>query len=202
MLASLVIPTRNRSATLARTLTALRHQRERDFEVVIADDGSDDDTRDVARRFEAELALRYLRRAHVGTAGARNAAMRVARGDVLIMCDDDRIADPDFVGDHVAAHAGAEPCVAGGRQRGIAAVWSRDAAYTATDLASLALRHPALVPRFAEPTAELVTEAMLRDDLAGTLAAFELPEPWWEGHATQVLATWGPELAGDRKSVV
>lgn len=195
-LASLVIPTRNRARFLARTLAALHGQRERGFEVVIADDGSDDDTRDVALGFRAELELRYIRRAPVGIAAARNAAIRAARGEVLILCDDDRVADPGYVADHLAAHAAGPPCVAVGRQRGLFAAWTRDAAYTAADVVSLLGRHPEVLPRLAEPEAELVTAAMLRDDLAGTLAGFELDEPWWEGHAGPVMARWGTALDG------
>ena len=77
--ASLVIPTRNRARVLARTLAALRHQTEPDFEVVVADDGSDDDTPEVVRTWGAHLDLRYLRRAHRGIAAARSAASSAGR---------------------------------------------------------------------------------------------------------------------------
>src|SRR4051812_19124769 len=194
-MASIVIPTRNRARFLARTLAAYTQQRERGFEIVIADDGSDDDTRDVARAFASELEIRYLRRAHVGPAGARNAAIRSARGEILIFADDDRIAAPDFVIDHLAAHAGDSRRLAAGRQRGLFAQWSRDAAYSALDITGLLVRHPDLVPVLAEPQAELITQAMLRDDLVGTLAGYEIDEPWWQGHAHGVLDAW-PGLAG------
>jgi glycosyltransferase involved in cell wall biosynthesis len=194
-LASIVIPTRNRSSFLARTLAGYTRQRERGFEIVIADDGSDDDTRDVARGFATELDVRYLRRAHVGAAGARNAAIRSARGEILIFADDDRVAAPDFVIDHLAAHTGDDRRLAVGRQRGLFAQWSRDAAYSALDIAQVLARHPHLVPALAEPRAELVTQAMLRDDLVGTLAGFELDDPWWLAHAQGVLDAW-PGLAG------
>jgi glycosyltransferase involved in cell wall biosynthesis len=194
--ASLIIPTRNRSRFLARTLAALRHQREPAFEVVIADDGSDDDTRDVVLAAQRDLEIRYLRRAKVGVAAARNAAIRAARGDVLILCDDDRLADPAFVADHLAAHAEGAPSVAVGRQRGVFAAWSADAAYTAADVASLLARHPELAPRLREPQAELVTPEMIRDDLVAVLAGFELDEPWWQGYAEVVLARWGTTLDG------
>ena len=192
--ASLIIPTRNRARFLARTLAALHHQRATDFEIVIADDGSDDDTREVVMAAQRALEIRYLRRAKVGTAAARNAAMRVARGDVLILCDDDRIADPGLVADHLAAHAEATPCVAVGRQRGLFAAWASDAAYSAADVAALLARHPALAPRLAEPAAELVTLDMIRDDLPSVLAGYDLDEPWWEGYARVVLARWGTAL--------
>lgn len=189
-LASIAIPTRNRAAFLARTLASYTQQRERSFELVISDDGSDDDTREVARSFSGELDLRYIRRARVGIAAARNAAIRSARGEILIFTDDDRVVSPDFVAAHVAVHAGPERRIAVGRQRGLFAQWSRDAAYTASDIASLVVRRPDLAPQLATPQAELITGAMLREDLAGTLATFDLPEPWWQGHAELVISTW------------
>lgn len=194
-LASIAIPTRNRAAFLARSLASYTQQRERRFELVIADDGSDDDTRDVARAFADELDLRYIRRARVGIAAARNAAIRSARGEVLIFTDDDRVVDPDFVAAHVAAHAGEVRRIAVGRQRGLFAQWARDAAYTTSDLASLVVRRPDLAPQLAAPHAELINVAMLRENLAETLATFELDEPWWKNHAEPVLASW-PDLAG------
>ena len=193
--ASLVIPTRNRARFLARTLAGFRHQRAAgDFEIVIADDGSDDNTREIVVAAQRGLEIRYLRRAKVGTAAARNAAMRAAQGDILILCDDDRIADPDFVADHLAAHDA--PCVAVGRQRGLFAAWSAEAAYRPADVATLVARHPALAPRLLETEAELVTIEQIHDDLPGVLAGFELPEPWWEGYAEVVLARWGAALDG------
>lgn len=194
-LASIVTPTRNRSAFLARTLTSYTQQRERGFEVVIADDGSEDDTREVARSFASELDLRYIRRAPVGIAAARNAAIRSARGDVVIFADDDRVAGPSFVADHLAAHATGDRRLAVGRQRGLFAEWSRDAAYSRDAIAALRARHPGLAAQLDEPRAELVTPAALRADLAGTLAAFELDEPWWHGYVRYVLDTW-PGLVG------
>lgn len=194
--ASLIICTRNRSRFLARTLASLLRQHERGFEVVIADDGSDDDTRDVAMAYQTELDIRYVRRAHVGIAAARNAAIRASRGGLLILCDDDRVADPGFVADHLAAHGDGAPRVAAGRQRGLFAAWARDAAYSTADVISLLARQPQLLARLCEPHAELVTPERVRDDLAGVIAGFAIDEPRWDAQVQPVLAGWGPTLAG------
>jgi len=195
-LASLVVPTHNRAATLDRTLAALTVQTEPDFEVVVVDDGSTDDTPQVARRYADRLDLRYIRRARRGTATARSAAMRAARAPLLIQTDDDRLAAPEFVADHVAAHADGVARVVAGRQRAVLAEWSVAAELPAIAVAAIAARQPALVPRLLEERAELITPAMLIEDLAATLAAFAVDEPWWTGYAAPVLARCGPDLDG------
>jgi glycosyltransferase involved in cell wall biosynthesis len=196
-LASLCIPTRDRARFLARTLASYTAQRERRFELVIVDDGSTDDTRDVARVAATELDVRYIRRAHAGVAASRNAAIRAARGELLIFTDDDRVVDPDFVADHVAAH-GAGPTIVAGAQRGLFAEWAPDAAYTASDVAALLAKRPALaVVIGGSERVELVEPAQLRGDaLAGTLATYALPEPWFEAQARPALARYGPALVG------
>lgn len=193
--ASLVIPTRNRAAALARTLAALTGQTEPDFEVVVVDDGSDDATPEVARTWGARLDLRYLRRAHRGIAAARSAAMRAARGAVLIQTDDDRIAAPSFVADHLAAHADGCWLVAG-TQRAVLAEWSATADLPAPAVAAVLARTPALAARCATAHAELISAAELADDLEATLARVAVDEPWWQRHGAPLRARFGPTLDG------
>lgn len=197
-LASLTIPTRNRCAALERTLTSLLHQTEPRFEVVLVDDGSDDDTPEVARRFAERLDLRYLRKAHRGVASARSSAMRAARGDLLIQTDDDRLASPTFVADHLAGHAatGGAPYMLAGQQRGILTEWSAAAQLPSNAVATIVARHPHLAPRFLEPTAELLSAARLAAEPAAACAELELPEPWWTSYAVPLVERYGPDLEG------
>ncbi|MEZ4400181.1 MAG: glycosyltransferase [Kofleriaceae bacterium] len=195
--ASLVIPTRNRAPALARTLAALTAQTEPRFEVIIADDGSDDDTAAVVRAWAPRLDLRYLRRGHRGIAAARAAAMRAAQADVLIQTDDDRLPAPAFVAEHVAAHADpAAPRVVAGTTRGVLAHWSAAAGLPAAAVATVVARDPALAARLAAPDVELATPAMLADDLPGTLARIVVDEPWWVATAAPLIARYGADLAG------
>jgi glycosyltransferase involved in cell wall biosynthesis len=107
---SVVIPTYNRAALLARTLGTLCGQRAGadDFEVIVADDGSGDDTAEVARSFAGRLRLRYCFQEDQGyrVAAARNAGARLASSPLLAFLDSGTLAGPDFVGAHLAAHAG------------------------------------------------------------------------------------------------
>jgi glycosyltransferase involved in cell wall biosynthesis len=105
--ASIVIPTRNRSALLARTLERLRrqtHPRER-YEIVVADDGSQDETPTLLGREESRGVIRQVRHEHRrGAAAARNSGIRLSRGRVVVLLDDDILVLPDFVVKHLSHH--------------------------------------------------------------------------------------------------
>lgn len=201
MLASLIVPTRNKAPFLARTLASFSRQDTPAFEVVVVDDGSDDDTREVARGFGDALDLRYIRRAHMGRAAARNAGVRSARGDLLIFCDDDRLATPGFVREHLEAHAAAEggaaaPLVALGRQRGVLTLWARDWNVAAATVVEVLARRPEIARALAEPRAELVSVDDVRERFVQTVAAHGVPEPWWEHYVVPILDEYGPDMAG------
>lgn len=114
---SVVIPTFNRSAVLGRCLDALRDQGDaaRHCELIVADDGSRDDTLAVARARAAVFAadpaapaVVVLTQPNAGANRARNRAIAVARGALLLFINDDTIARPGFLATHLEAHA-AEP---------------------------------------------------------------------------------------------
>jgi glucosyl-dolichyl phosphate glucuronosyltransferase len=108
MFISIVIATRNRSALLAETLRALASQRwpaDR-LEIIVADNGSTDDTRAVVRGVSAEHrggCIRYLHVATPGKSHAVNAALRIAIGDLIAFTDDDVTPDPGWVANLAAA---------------------------------------------------------------------------------------------------
>jgi glycosyltransferase involved in cell wall biosynthesis len=110
MKATVVIPTYNRSRRLADLLRCLMNQGEALARVVVCDDGSSDDTAEVARSFARELPVVYAHQENRGfRAGqARNLGIGRAAGDVIIFVDDDVLVAPDFVARHLAAHEDAE----------------------------------------------------------------------------------------------
>lgn len=103
---SAVVCTYDRAELLREMLESLCHQTlPRDaFEVVLVDDGSKDATRAVAHSFAARLPLRYAFQENAGLAAARNAGVAMARGEVLLLLDDDNLADPELLAAHAAAH--------------------------------------------------------------------------------------------------
>ncbi|MFN7696583.1 MAG: glycosyltransferase [Deltaproteobacteria bacterium] len=117
MRATVVIPTYKRSQRLAALLGCLEHQREATgrsalgaslARVVVCDDGSPDDTAQVAARFAARLPLVYRHQPDLGfRAGqARNMGIESAVGEVVIFVDDDVVVSPHFIAAHLEAHAG------------------------------------------------------------------------------------------------
>ena len=100
MFVSIVIATRNRSTLLGRTLAALAAQRwpsER-LEIIVADNGSADDTPDtVERACGGRTCIRYLFVPRPGKSHAVNAALAIARGNLVAFTDDDVQPDPAWV---------------------------------------------------------------------------------------------------------
>ncbi len=83
---SVVVPVYNDARNLRACLTALRNSDLADFELIVADDGSTDDSVEVARGFGARVCSTGGRR---GPAHARNVAAATATGDVLAFFDAD-----------------------------------------------------------------------------------------------------------------
>ncbi len=112
---SVVIPTHDKRALLARTLAALRAQEVAPgtaWEIVVVDDGSSDGTGDwlAAERERPGVELRVVTPEHnVGRARARNLGAFAARGRWVLFVDDDIVAPPGLLAAHLAlleAHPG------------------------------------------------------------------------------------------------
>jgi GT2 family glycosyltransferase len=99
---SVVIATRNRAALLEGALTALRAQvGVGAIELVVADNGSTDDTRAVAKRHGATYAFAP----EPNRGRARNVGVAAASGEVILFVDDDVVVPPFFVAAHLRVHA-------------------------------------------------------------------------------------------------
>lgn len=93
---SVVIPTYRRAHILGAAIESALAQTYRNFEVLIVDDGSPDDTESVARRFtDQDARVRYVRHvANRGLPAARNTGIHAARGRYIAFLDDDDRWDP------------------------------------------------------------------------------------------------------------
>jgi glycosyltransferase involved in cell wall biosynthesis len=93
---SVVIPAWNAAAFIEKTLSTVVAQTFKDFEVVVVDDGSADDTKLVVDRYlQAHgLAGQCIKQANKKIAGARNTGIRAAQADLIAFLDHDDLWFP------------------------------------------------------------------------------------------------------------
>jgi GT2 family glycosyltransferase len=115
-LVSVIVPTHQRREPLRRALASLADQTAEgtSYEVVVGTDACSDGTSEMLESLETPYELRSVEPARRGRAAACNAAIAAARGEVLIVLDDDMRAGEEFVERHRAHHpAGSRRCVLG-----------------------------------------------------------------------------------------
>lgn len=99
---SVVVPTYNRPRELTRAVESVLAQSWTDFEVLVVDDGSTDDTGRVAKSF-SDNRVRYLRQPrNQGVSEARNRGIREARGGLVAFLDSDDEWEPEKLERQVA----------------------------------------------------------------------------------------------------
>lgn len=105
--ASLIIPTRNRADVLRLCLPRLLDQTlpREDYEIVVVDDASEDDTTAAVRDNSAPNVLFARNERQLAAGITRNRAIGMASGEILVFVDDDALVRRDFVEQHLATHA-------------------------------------------------------------------------------------------------
>lgn len=98
-LVSVVVPVYQGAAFLERALDSVRAQTYRPIETIVIDDGSTDDSADLAGRRED---VRCIRQAHAGVSTARNTGVAAARGAFIAFLDADDEWRPDKLARQVA----------------------------------------------------------------------------------------------------
>jgi len=86
---SVIIPTYNRGHLLGRAIQSVINQTYHDFEVIIIDDGSADNTKQVVKSFKDERIVYIRRDINRGAAAARNIGIKKARGEYIAFQDSD-----------------------------------------------------------------------------------------------------------------
>lgn len=113
-LVSIVIPCHNHARYLRRAVESVVAQTHRPIEIVIVNDGSSDNTSDVARAILADYAgerMRLIEQERQGAPRARNAGARASSGEYLMLLDVDDTIEPKMV-EATATVMDAEPDVA------------------------------------------------------------------------------------------
>jgi len=106
-LVSIIMPVWNREALVGAAIESVQAQKIDNWELLIADDGSTDDTIKVINSYcKADPRVKLLRQDHGGVCRARNAALREAMGKWVAFLDSDNTWTPDFLRTSIAAMSG------------------------------------------------------------------------------------------------
>jgi glycosyltransferase involved in cell wall biosynthesis len=93
---SIIIPTYNRANTIQGSITSVLNQTFGAFELIVVDDGSTDNTKEVVSNFR-DNRLKYVRQANAGVSQARNTGASQAAGEYLLFLDSDDSFTPRYL---------------------------------------------------------------------------------------------------------
>ena len=93
---SVIVPVYNRRDEVEDLLRSLTLQTDKDFEIILVEDGSTERCEDIALRYSRELDLRYFYKANEGRSIARNYGLEHATGQYFVFFDSDCVIPPDY----------------------------------------------------------------------------------------------------------
>jgi GT2 family glycosyltransferase len=100
---SILTPAYNSGKFIRQTLDSALKQTFTDFEMIVVDDGSTDDTRRIVKEYaDRDRRIHLISQPNGGIAAARNRAMRLARGRFLALLDSDDLWLPTYLSDQLA----------------------------------------------------------------------------------------------------
>ena len=94
-LVSIIIPAYNQDVYLRQSIDSALAQTYQPVEIIVVDDGSTDDTADIAQNYGEQI--RYIYQENLGLAGARNSGIRAAHGELIGLLDADDIWEPTYL---------------------------------------------------------------------------------------------------------
>lgn len=106
MLVSIIIPTYNRANMITRAIESILQQSYSNFEIIVVDDGSTDNTLEIIEEFKQNtsgLNLWYFKKENGGCASARNKGIDMATGDLIAFLDSDDLWVPQALESLVSA---------------------------------------------------------------------------------------------------
>jgi len=114
---SVIICTHNRAELLAGSIETLDKQEGvnlGDYEIIVVDDGSTDDTENRIKNLDTDVEVRYFYKDWGGRSEARNLGIEKAKGDIIIFVDDDILAPPQFLKSHLKEYESGENIIVRG----------------------------------------------------------------------------------------
>jgi len=122
---SVIMPTWNRAFVVAAAIRSVQAQHFPDWELIVVDDGSTDNTETVMASFASDPRIRYIKQPHTGQCAARNRGQRVAKGPLIAYLDSDNLWYPGFLAAAVPVFATRKDvdCVYGAKVLDFPAYW-------------------------------------------------------------------------------
>ena len=109
MKASVIIPNLNGKGWLGDSIESILAQTEQDFELIVVDNGSTDESLEMARRYRGRPGYTLIENAeNTGFSHAVNQGIRIAQGEYVALFNNDAFAEPDWLAQLIAA-AEADP---------------------------------------------------------------------------------------------
>ncbi len=98
VLVSIIMPAYNRSETIGRAIDSVLKQRYTHWELIVVDDGSTDNTRDMVQTFSQRNGnIRYVAIPHAGVSAARDKGLQESRGEIIAYLDSDNEWSPEYL---------------------------------------------------------------------------------------------------------
>ena len=123
MKASIIVPTYNRKDLIKKTVSSIEALDfdPSAFELIVVDDGSDDGTKEYFEDYRRRtgLSFSYVWQKNKGPAAARNAGLRLAKGEFIAFTDSDCIVDRNWLNMLVSGFTSPNIAVVGGSVRGV-----------------------------------------------------------------------------------
>lgn len=94
---SIIIAVYRRKEELSELLASLRTQSDKEFEVVIVDDGSPESLEELVNSYQSKLNIQYFYKENSGPAQSRNYGMQRAKGNYFIFLDSDTITPKNYI---------------------------------------------------------------------------------------------------------
>jgi glycosyltransferase involved in cell wall biosynthesis len=86
---SVIIPTYNSAEYITEAIESVLRQKHKDIEIIVVDDGSIDNTKEILKPYIESKSIKYIFQANKGPGAARNTGIRVAEGEFIAFLDSD-----------------------------------------------------------------------------------------------------------------
>ncbi len=187
MFASVIFTTYNHPRWLEKTLWGFSAQSYCDFEIIVADDGSGEETRDIVESLKSQIdiPIQHIWQQDEGFQKCRilNKAILASRGEYLIFTDGDCIPHSDFVKNHVTLAA--ENTMLSGGYFKLPLETSR--AITRQDILDGNSTHPLWLLQHGVPFTPKISKLFAHPLLGVILDALTITRATWNGHSS---STW------------